>query len=365
VVEGTRGALALDTVMPTPRGWVTVEAARIGDWLFDEHGYPTRVRAVGLPVRSQLRSMRFDDGAEVSVGTSHAWVAANLGRRNRARAETADWRSRWSITETVQTEAFHRRAFVGKSHTSNWSIPLGRSLDLPTAPLPIPPWVLGAWLGDGCASSATMTTCDAWMMDEFRREGMAVTSRAARKDGSVDFGFRPQDGAKSHVTSKGRGKTVLRAAGVLDHKLIPAVYLRASREQRLGLLQGYMDTDGFRVARGAVAIEQRSEVLARGLVELIRSLGWRAFITRQRRPHPQLPGDVYRFWQVNFRPDVCPFRLPRKAATWRREASWHARFTHRTLVDIGPARYGWVRHVEVESHSGLALAGPGMIPTRT
>lgn len=305
----------------------------------------------------------FDDGAEVVAARGNTWSAINAGKRIRSRKNVVDWRDSWHLAEAVTGEALERRAFIGASRAANWTVPLSRPLDTAQNCLPLPPYVLGAWLGDGCKDSATMTTCDGWMLDEFRRQGMAVTPRAARaKDRSIDFGFRPEDGVVDLASCKGTGKRALRSAGVLGGKHIPERYLRASRSERLELLRGIMDTDGYRVRRGTAAIEQRDEVLAAGIVELVRSLGWRAHCTRQQRPHPNRPGEIYRFWHVNFKPSECPYLMPRKAAVWESEIRWDRRFTHRTIVDFTDEGLREVRAVVAGSPSGRFLAGRGMTP---
>jgi replicative DNA helicase len=357
-------AFTLDTPLVTPTGWTTVGEAQVGDLLYDEEGFPTRiVGATDVTTYRSCHKVEFDDGVQLIAHSGNAWSVLSYARRARMPEALQDWRDVWHKTERVLGPELETRAYRGTAKTSNWTIPLHRPLETRAATLPLPPYVMGAWLGDGCKDNATMTTCDAWMIDEFRRQGMAVTPRAARKqDRSTDFGFRPEDGIVNLVSCKGGGKRSLRDAGVLQNKHIPTAYLRASRPQRLDLLRGFMDTDGFRQAAGAAAIEQRDRVLVDGLVELVRSLGWRAHYTHQQRPHPNRPGDIYRFWQMNFKPSASPYSMPRKAETWAREATWHRRFTHRTLVSVEPATRRRVRGLLVASASRRFLAGAGMIP---
>ncbi|MFI7073578.1 hypothetical protein [Micromonospora sediminicola] len=352
-------AFTLDTPLATPTGWTTILDLRPGVELLDERGYATPVLAVTDPTTYRTcQKVRFDDGAELIAHSGNSWSAINSGRRARARQGVVDWRDRWDLAERVLGPALERRSKIGASSASNWSIPLCRPLELGDGDLPLPPYVLGAWLGDGCKDSATMTTCDQWMIEEFRRQGMAVSMRAARvRDRSVDFGFRPDDGVLNLPDHKGRGKTQLKAAGVFQNKHFPQGYLRGSRQQRLDLLRGFMDTDGFWMGARSAAVEQRDRVLAEGLVELVRSLGWRAFMTAQSRPHPNRPGDIYHYWHVNFTPTECPFALPRKASRWSGEAD--RRHTHRTVVSVEAVTRRRVRAVKV---AGMFLAGSGMVP---
>lgn len=356
-------AFTLDTRLPTPTGWVTVGQVKVGDALFDEHGEVVTVTlATEITTFRTAQRFTFDDGADLVAHSGNLWTLMNSGRRIRTRAFVQDWREHWSIAERVRGTSAEVRAKIGKCRSSNFSAPLMRPLGLPPATLPLPPYVLGAWLGDGCKDTATMTTTDPWMLDEFRRQGMVVTERKARPDGSTDFGFRPDDGQTGFVTRSGRGKTSLREAGVLGAKFIPAAYLRASRDQRLALLRGILDTDGWISQGGEACIEQRDESIAAGVQELGRSLGWRAFRTRQSRPHPHRPGETYRYWHVSIRTDVCPFALPRKVETWTTRHRWNKRFTHRTLTQVEPVTRRRLRGIAVNSQSGLLLAGDGMVP---
>ena len=88
-------------------------------------------------------------------------------------------------------------------------------LELPEAPLPVDPYVLGCWLGGEHAGNAAMATPKSdrshfsW---EFQRAGYRLEHPAGLP-----------------------GKA---------HHRIPVQYLRASFKQRLGLLQGIMDMAG-------------------------------------------------------------------------------------------------------------------------
>ena len=357
-------AFTLDTPLLTASGWTTTEHVQIGDELIGRDGTPTPV--VGVTEQSTYRTCHrftYDDGTHVVAHSGNVWLAINAGRRIRFRSGVEDWRERWDLAESVNGHEIAQRAHVGAGKASNFSIPLAMPVELPDADLPLPPYVLGAWLGDGCKDSATMTTCDPWMLDEFRQQGMAVTSRAHRtKDRSIDFGFRVDDGRGQVPCSHGTGKALLRAAGVLGGKFVPRAYLNGSPRQRLALLRGLMDTDGYRVKNGAVAIEQRDEVIAAGVVELARSLGWRAHLNQHQRPHPPRSRETNRFWHVKFRPDLCPFSMPRKADQWHRDLRWDRRFTHRTLVQVDEGPRKRVRGIEVASADGSFLVGRGLIP---
>jgi replicative DNA helicase len=83
-------------------------------------------------------------------------------------------------------------------------------------------------------------------------------------------------------------RTALEALGLSglpsDRKFVPRLYLEASRERRLDLLRGLLDTDGWVERWGSVRLSTSSRQLADDVAELVRSLGgWCSITTKQ--PH--------------------------------------------------------------------------------
>ena len=138
--------------------------------------------------------------------------------------------------------------------------------------LPVDPYVLGIWLGDGTSRSASVTTADAVIVDALRAAGHRTTyeteAGAARTYGLTSL-YRP-----------------LRLLGVIGNKHIPWRYLTAGVDERLALLQGLADTDGTVAKNGSQqSITTTSEVLARDIRLLINTLGgvWTEYARRPRR----------------------------------------------------------------------------------
>lgn len=195
------------------------------------------------------------------------------------------------------------------------SLPEAPTLELPEADLLVDPYVLGAWLGDGQTAGAAI--CGDWedlkyIAAEIEARGYTTTLWNSRR--SVRRAHQAERAAVIGVP--GGLLAALDAIEVLGDKRIPARYLRASARQRLGLLRGLMDTDGSVShtgprGQGQCEYSSKDERLARQVLELIRSLGYRASIvvksdTRSRTGEQ---------WRVRFRsrPDCVPFLLPRKA----------------------------------------------------
>jgi hypothetical protein len=146
-----------------------------------------------------------------------------------------------------------------------------------------------------------------------------------------------------------------------EAKAIPPAYLVAPWADRLAVLRGLMDTDGFQSTGASVGLDLMNEVLARDALTLVRTLGWRATLRTKTIPE----GTV---WRVQYRPDVNPFTLPRKRDRWAataaesgdRQAVGH---TLKTVTAVERVPDQPTRCITVDADDGLFLAGDGLTPT--
>jgi replicative DNA helicase len=71
---GVGKALALDTPLPSPRGWTTMGAVAIGDELLGADGRPTRVvAATEVMLGRPCYEVEFSDGAVIVADADHQW----------------------------------------------------------------------------------------------------------------------------------------------------------------------------------------------------------------------------------------------------------------------------------------------------
>lgn len=141
----------------------------------------------------------------------------------------------------------------------------------PKCPLPLDPYFVGLWLGDGTRSTPHVTTADPEIVDYLRGLADAHGLRVSLYD------CRPERNCwcVRLVGSKGRENpitTKLRKLGIYDSKAIPHAYLTASRDDRLRLLAGLLDSDGYYTGKG-FDVSFVLPGLMEGLVFLTRSLG--------------------------------------------------------------------------------------------
>lgn len=365
-------ALAVDTPIPTPQGWTRMGDLAAGDLVFDERGAVVRVRAAHPARVRDCWRVTFSDGSHLDASGDHLWTVLDLNARRVMRQHypmgpPEDWTA-WrhdhrrafcgSVTPlTVSTDDM-RREGLRRGRERRFAIPTTAPLQLPDATLPLDPWCLGYWLGNGSTDAGIVHThCDD--ADEVERRfaaaGHPVTSR--RDTGPV----------RGHTFGAQGLTAVLRSLGVLGRKHIPTSYLRASPAQRLALLRGLMDSDGYgdpAPNQSGAEFSTTLPELAEGFADLVAGLGmrWRCNATRAR-----LNGrDVGPCWRYHATTPMNVFSLRRKASTWDDDPERGFRPFGRRIrgvVSIERLPDQPTRCIEVDSPSRLYLAGRGMIPT--
>ena len=366
-------ALALDTPLPTPKGWTTMGEVQVGDLLFDEAGKPCRV-TYATPVQEDRRCYRvtFSDGNQIVADADHLWLSENLASR-RADGQRKFYphralgrvgrpqcqRSAFPVLVTTEQMAATLRVPIGASGRQdlNHSVRCAKTIRTRRQTLPIDPYVLGAWLGDGTSQSSYFTTADEEMLDNIRLRGYSLGPARAFSPSGKSASYRIGS-AKENVPLHRQ----LRELELLNNKHIPALYLRASAAQRLELLAGLMDTDGT-VATGSngCIFYNKKEGLADAVEELVGSLGW---VARRGTKVAKLNGKEHGICHmVTFRPTQQVFKLSRKADLLCFDVGQESRALRRMVADIEPVESVPVRCIQVDSPNHLYLVGKGFIPT--
>jgi replicative DNA helicase len=321
----------------------------------------------------------------------------------------------------VTTEQIAATLRVGSDARPNHSVATARPLCLPDADLPLPPYVLGVWLGDGTSSGAEYTSADPEISMLVESQGLeapklksrlryalrlpwtrpSVASRpclvcgrqfiparfdimtCGRACGPKAFaaGHRRQRpdcarcGKSFSGSTSGAGMCgacrrthgtvtgILRSLGVLGNKHIPARYLRASEGQRRALLAGLLDTDGTVGRTGSVQFAVTSRRLAEDFRELVHSLGSRCGWS-QKRVRGRTP-DSSVVYTVTFTTSDNVFWLERKRAMHgeRRPRQTTPRTRQRFITAVRAIPSVPVRCVQVDNPDQMYLVGRSMIPT--
>ncbi len=344
-VKGPHGlgkAATLGTRLATPTGWTTIGEVEVGDEIYDENGKPCRVTWKSQIWNGPTYEVTFANGTVEVVHGGHEWNVFDVNNRPRG---VRDWRDHWAITRPRSTESL-AATLRTRAGQLRWKVPAPRPLEMPAADLPIDPYALGIWLGDGskdngsiCLNRADSTGIVPRLPDgHFVESGERENSRLYRIPGFM---------------------TALRELGVLGDKHIPMTYLRASVKQRQELVRGLWDSDGYRQDAGSDEITLVHLRLARDVEELLTSLG---LVVRFREGRATIAGvDHGPKYRIAARFDFNPYTLPRY--DWEPRGAQASRHTQHTIMDIVRVDNRPTQCIEVDSPSHLYLTGRSMIPT--
>lgn len=264
-------------------------------------------------------------------------------------AAPSDWmREAVGIGPQVRTtQQIAETLTYSKRGDLNHCIPQCLPLITSRADLPVPPYTLGLWLGDGTTAGASFSS---------HQDDMPFVREYVEADGFETTDMRHHQQFGSHGLY-----VALKRANLLGNKRVPSVYFRGSKEQRVALLRGLMDADGGVETGSYVSFTNTNKQLSDAVYELVVSLGMRA--TRSDRI-PKCQGkECARAYRVSFAPTMPVFRLPRKANRVSFDSHQQLRRCHRMIVSITPIEPMPMRCIKVDGQHSTYLAGRAMIPT--
>jgi LAGLIDADG-like domain len=340
--------IAADTPIPTPGGWTTMRHLTVGDLVFGSDGKPYPITHVYPINHKPCYRITFDDGSTLITDDVQEWNLEKSIGKKRAGVTLNTITARSQIFTQTKQKQRHLRLYNTQA------------LQLPTISLPIEPYVLGVWLGDGSCSSGTITKPDSELYQLIEQCGYKISSpHGQRKMSRTIYGLA-NELQKAGLLYPYTGPIKGHHGKLAGHKTIPMIYLRAGQYQRLELLRGLMDTDGtWNIPRKQAVYTTTTKSLAYSVAELINSLGWKAKV------YPQLAhrfGITTTAYHVTFVPyGTNPFKLSRKANLVRIKGSKQA--SYRIIQSIEPTISVPTRCIDVSSPNHLYLVGTEMLPT--
>lgn len=339
--------LSLDTPIPTPTGFTTMGKIQPGDTVFSDTGRVCHVVAKSsIDHSEQAYRITFKDGEVIEAGENHQWAGEYTYGKNRA-----------AVMTTRQLYGLPK-----DGNSIHFRIPVAGCASYPETELPVEPYLMGYWLGNGNAvkPEITVMTGDIPVVLENIQKYHKVESAWLNTGDSVVF--RIPCLKKVLVPS-------------FHDKVIPPAYLYSSKEQRFRLLQGLMDSDGAISDRKGQAVYTSTEkALSESVSELLWSLGIKNAISMavstQRadwsRPSRECgrveTGETIYYVKFTAFDDMKVAGLPRKQqrAVPRDPAT---RSHYRYIDKIEPIENKGMQCIQVDSPSHQYLVGHSYLPT--
>jgi predicted phage terminase large subunit-like protein len=325
--------IADSTPVLTPDGWRTHGDLDVGDWVFAPDGTPTRVIA-RKPDDWASVEVVFSDGAVIKVHPDHLWSVVD--------------RSAGRVTKVLETKQLRELGLRDRSGRLRFMVPHTAPLAGVERWLPVEPYFLGLWLGDGSAEGSKITAhpVDAEShYAELRRRGHEI-------------------GAKwQHPTTGCMTFTVLKTEVVplmQREKYIPDPYFTAPLHARRDLLRGLVDSDGHVEPGGRVRFVNTNPQLVRDVERMVWTLGYRASTTWQ-EPTTSSSGIVGRKRVATVQ--WTPHDGEQQACLRRKDIRVTGKRRMRAIVEIRDAVPERGHCIAVDHPDSLYLVGEQLVPT--
>lgn len=335
IVEGRKNGkgFSLDTEIPTPEGYRKMGDIHRGDVVFSCDGTPAEVTLESEIFMKPMYEVEFEDGTTVKASMDHLWTVCSRNSKRRYRESRAA--TPWEVVDTESMVSnYVRERADGKGREYYYRVPMSLPVAYSKKNLPVDPYLLGQWLGDGCSDTARLTCHE----DDYP-EILPRLQKSGYQIHAVKAKSKPKDykGLSVYINRGAKEKSFtaeLKELGVLQNKRIPRIYMEASIEQRLELLKGLMDSDGYCDKAGQVEFSQKSKHLAYQVQELVSSLGIKAGVhEKEAFIYEKSCGLVYRVFFFTTKEKTC-FHLKRK--TERLKDKLADRMLAKSIVRITP-----------------------------
>lgn len=253
--------LPLDTPIATETGFKMMKDLNLGDRVFDKDGKLCSITAKSEVHHNPCYKITFDNSESIIADHEHRWLISF------ATTKSSKYHGEY-IHKVMTTEEIAGYLESIKDNKVSTNIPKilnVKPIEMEYKELPIDPYILGVWLGDGSKSCGMITQSkDSKLWEEIVHRGYSLGENVVHDENRKGTESRTIFGLV----------TKLKELNLVNNKHIPDLYLRASYSQRLDLLRGLMDTDGsYNIKRHRYVMNTDSEWQARDLVKLLGTLG--------------------------------------------------------------------------------------------
>lgn len=344
---GVGKAQPLHAKILTPDGWRLMGDIKAGDPVIGADGHPTLVIGVYPQGVKLIYRVTLSDGSSTQCCEDHLWqVITPLNK----------WKGK--SPKVMSLKEIMTKGLAHANGNLQHFIPRVRPVAFPRRAQPLDPYLLGVLLGDGGLEprSIHLSSADEELLDHVRR--------VLPQDVKLRFVSR-----YSWVLTTGRRRgnnkganSVLQALRMMglagrrsEEKFIPELYAFGSIEQRIALLQGLLDTDGYAAPdKSTIEYYTVSPRLADDVAFLTRSLGGTVrcklkYPTYTHRGERRNGQPAYRL-TIALPNDIQPFRLSRKRGRYRLPSKYQP---SRAIASIEPVGHMKAQCIRVEAPDGL------------
>lgn len=280
--SGIGKALPNSTIIPTPTGDKKVKEIKIGDYLFDAFGKPTKVLGVFPQGKKEVWEIVLGDDRKAKCCEEHLWSYCTEGQKNKSKKERKFYTS--SLSE------INKKSLKNNDGSFNILIPMQKAVEYTKKEYYIKPYSFGLLLGDGSFRYSKNQKALSYSSENEELPNAIANEMNwnVKKNSEHNYNwiFEWKDNEKGHlnvwVEEILKDFPLLCNVASID-KFIPEIYLQGSIEQRFELLNGLLDSDGsIDKNKGRISYFTISPKLRDDVTKLARSLGFKVSVTEDK-----------------------------------------------------------------------------------
>jgi hypothetical protein len=278
--------LPIETPIFTNHGWKTMGTLTLNDKVYDKDGNLVKIKNISNIKNKKCIKLKFDNNEEIVSDFEHRWLV--FTKKGNVKKEF--------VMTTEEIYNYHKNNRKRISHKI-LKIDICKPLNNEKINLPIDPYVLGVWLGDGHSADSKITQENKLVWDEISKRG-------------YDIGEDVSQGGSGKATTRTifNLRHLLLNLNLIKNKHIPDIYLLSSFEQRLDLLRGLMDSDGYynkKRKRFSISTTKKNQI--EFATKIITSLGLKSTTIKYNK---KLNGKIIKCFNIefttnNFNPFLC------------------------------------------------------------
>lgn len=330
-------ALPLDCNILTPFGYKKMRDIELGDTIIDGNGEHTTVCGVYPQGVKPMYRITFSDHSTIDCSDEHLWEVNYHGSHK----ITSKVVNTTTLANNYKTVKNGRNYFKYSINT-----PIVKDIDC-KEDLPIDPYLLGVLIGDGSLSSKCGKGLSVTLPEQdIRRVVSSLLSdwdmKLRNKSGTFDYRICHKGKMPNQYSNQKTLRQELSDLGLLCksvEKHIPHKYLFTSVENRLRLLQGLYDTDGYTTKNGHASFDTSSKDLSDDFAFLVRSLGGLDMVTSSIGSYKKDDGYVYcstsYHHSIVFRNGIIPCTSEKHLKRYKvnRDGAYYRKITDVSIIE--------------------------------
>ena len=327
--------LPLDTPILTNIGWVNMGDLTLQHKVFDKDGKMCNIKNISNIHNKKCLKIIFDNKEEIISDFEHRWLIHKGNNKKGLVMTTQD------IKDYI--DSFNKPL----SSFQTLRILNNEAIDIPNIELPIDPYVFGVWLGDGHKADGKITQMNNKVWKEIENRGYILGPDLSQGN----------SGLAQTRTVYGLEKE-LRKLNLLKNKHLPEVFILSSKKQKIDILRGLMDSDGYyNKKRKRFVLTTTKKEQVKFSTELLASLGIKSTVISCKKYCKEkiIKGFDVCFTTELFNPFLC--------RNENIKIKTNKQNTYRRIVSVEEVEQVLTKCIEVDSKSHTFLCTKRLIPT--